>query len=127
DTPTPSASPTPDVELDNAKRRAQLAEENKKAAEAEKAELEARRAKLKASFEPFGDTSKVTALSGNVTTDQGGFVEVRMLSLEAAREITGRLAGVLCTQSNARTLVIYDQQQLKAIAVSRTMATQLDA
>src|ERR1051325_8172061 len=127
DDATASPSPTPDEELERAKRATALAEEKQKVAEAEQAELEARRAKLKAATDPFGDTSKVTVPSGDVKTDQAGFVEVRMLSLEAARGIANRLATRLCKNSGAQTLVVYDQSELKAIAFSRTMVTQLQA
>jgi len=127
DDATASPSPTPDEELERAKRATALAEEKQKVAEAEQAELEARRAKLKAATDPFGDTSKVTVPSGDVKTDQAGFVEVRMLSLEAARGIANRLATRLCKNSGAQTLVVYDQSELNAIAFSRTMVTQLQA
>jgi hypothetical protein len=127
DDATARPSPTPDEELERAKRATALAEEKQKVAEAEQAELEARRAKLKAATDPFGDTSKVTVPSGDVKTDQAGFVEVRMLSLEAARGIANRLATTLCKNSGAETLVIYDQSELKAIVFSHTMVTQLQA
>lgn len=126
DPPAPAASPDP--EMDEAKRRTALAEERKKKAEAEAAEAEAKREKLKAQTDAFGDPSKVSVPTGGVQTDQEGFVEVKMLSLEAARNITQRLAHVLCNRAGGevRTLVIYNEAELKAIAVYRAMLTQLN-
>jgi hypothetical protein len=130
--PIPTASPTPDAELDDAKREAALAAERQKRAEAEQAEAEARRAKLKAETDAFGDASKVSVPSGSVQTDQEGFVEVRMLSLEAARTITQRLTSTLCEQGAGSkigkidTLVIYNETELGAVVLYRTMLTQLD-
>lgn len=133
DDPAPTASPTPDPELDDAKREASLAAERQKKAEAEQAEAEARRAKLKAETDAFGDPSKVSVPTGGVTTDAEGFVEVKMLSLEAARAITRRLTSTLCTapvstggaNGKFQTLVIYNETEMNAVVLYRTMLTQL--
>lgn len=132
DDPIPTASPTPDPQLDDAKREAALAAERQKKAEAEQAEAEARRAKLKAETDALGDPSKVSVPSGGVQTDQDGFVEVKMLSLEAARNITQRLTSTLCEQGagsqigKINTLVIYNETELNAVVLYRTMLTQLN-
>lgn len=135
DDPIPTASPTPDTQLDDAKREAALAAERQKKAEAEQAEAEARRAKLKAETDAFGDASKVSVPSGSVQTDQEGFVEVKMLSLEAARNITQRLTSTLCEPGISKggskigkidTLVIYNETELGAVVLYRTMLTQLN-
>jgi hypothetical protein len=135
DDPSPTASPTPDAELDDLKREAALAAERQKKAEAEQAEAEARRATLKAETDAFGDASKVSVPTGGVQTDQEGFVEVKMLSLEAARKITQRLTSNLCSANvliggsktgKIETLVIYNDTELGAVVLYRTMLTQLD-
>lgn len=135
DDPAPTASPTPDPELDDAKREAALAAERQKKAEAEQAEAEARRAKLKAETDALGDPSKVSVPTGGVQTDAEGFVEVKMLSLEAARSITQRLTSTLCSAQvstggaktgKVETLVIYNEAELNAVVLYRTMLTQLN-
>lgn len=149
-TPSPSPTPTPDVELEEKKRAAALAEEETKRLVAEQEAAEARRAKLKAETEPLGDTTKVTVPSGSVQTDEGGFVEVEMLSQEAAREIAGRVMKSLCDQTfpgrakdknnrefpdplwvptftpqKINTLIIYDSSEVAALELYSSMLKQL--
>src|SRR5882724_8728077 len=69
---TATPSPTPDEELDQAKRQTALDQERQKQAEARQAEVEAKNATLKAKLQPLG-ASNVTVPSGNVSTDQAGF------------------------------------------------------
>jgi hypothetical protein len=126
--PAPASSPTPDVELDEEKRRAALAEEKKKTEVAEKDAAEARRARLKAETEPLGDPTKVAVPTGGVTTDDRGFVEVEMLSKEASRDITRRLTEGLCGSdafSKGDTLVIYNSNEMAGVALYRSMVKQL--
>ena len=121
----PAPSPTPDAELDEAKRQADLAEQKKRREVAEQEAAEARRAQLKAKTDAFGDPSKVSVPSGGVTTDESGFVEVQMLALEAARNITGQLTTRLCNRKAVNTLVIYNSNDMAALAMYSSMIKQL--
>jgi hypothetical protein len=154
-TPSPTPTPTPDVELEEKKRAAALAEEEKKREVAEKDAAEARLAKLKAETAPLGDATKVTVPTGSVTTDEGGFVEVEMLSQEAAREISNKVTKALCgakfpapfpvkdpaghevgtsnwtptyatKDQKMSTLVIYDSSEVAALELYHSVAKQLE-
>ena len=85
--PKTTNQPPPDPELIAAQREAALAKARKETAEAEKSIAESQRDKVKAELSPLGDQSKITAPSGDVTSDQAGFVETQMLAQEASREI----------------------------------------
>lgn len=152
-TPSPTPTPTPDAELEEKKRAAALAEEEKKRAVAEQAAAEARLAKLKAETAPLGDITKVTVPTGSVQTDEGGFVEVEMLSQEAAREIADQVTKSLCdakfptpkkdsagrdfhdpnwtpnfdtaNKTALNTLVIYDSSEVAALELYSSMVKQL--
>lgn len=149
--PAPTPSPTPDVEMEEKKRAAALAEEEKKREVAEKEAAEARRDKLKAETEPLGDITKVSVPTGSVTTDEGGFVEVEMLSQEAARQISNQVMNSLCTQefrlaikdkeghdvshheweptykkANIQTLIIYDSNEVAALELYSSVSKQLE-
>lgn len=152
-TPSPTPTPTPDVELEEAKRQAALAEERKKKEVAEKEAAEARRDKLKAETEPLGDITKVSVPTGSVTTDEGGFVEVEMLSQEAAREISSKMMTSICNakfpaptkdkdgreftdrlwkptfdtnKKSMNTIVIYDSNEVAALELYSSVSKQLE-
>lgn len=141
---TPTPTPTPDAVLDEAKRQTSLDQERQKQAEARKAEADAKNALLKEQVQPLGATT-VTVPSGNVTTDQAGFVEVQMLAQEAANQISLTLENSLCgkkflvtpnrpgeangqpspTPTLLTTLVIYNNSDLVALSLYRPMMDQL--
>ena len=124
DDPTPKPTP-PDPELVAAKREADLAKARKEKAEAEKSIAEAQRDKAKAEVSPFGDQSKITAPSGDVSTDQAGFVETQMLAQEAARAIALRLANSI-QGTNATTLIIYNSAEIASLSALATALEQLE-
>lgn len=107
-----------DAEMAAATRAALIAKARKEKAEAEKDEALAQRDKLKAELGPAGDQSKITAPTGDVTTDQAGFTETQMLAQEAARKIARRLAHDLreVVKGSAKTLIIYSGAEMTALA-----------
>lgn len=155
-TPSPTPTPTPDAELDEKTRAAALAEAEKDRAVSEQQAAEARLAKLKAETAPLGDITKVTVPTGSVQTDDAGFVEVEMLSQEAARTISSTVMTSLCKatfrppikdendrifsdpkwiptfdsdpnhRTNMNTLVIYDSNEVASLELYHSVAKQLE-
>lgn len=114
-----------DPELVAAQREAALAKARKEKAEAEKSIAEAQRDKVKAELSPLGDQSKITAPSGDVTTDQAGFVETQMLAQEAAREIAVRLADRM-REAKATTLIIYNSTEIPSLSALASVLEQFE-
>lgn len=125
--PSPPTQSPKDPELLAAEREANLAKARKEKAEAEKAIAEAQRDRLKAELGPPGDVSKITAPSGDVTTDQAGFVETQMLAQEAAREVAGLLAKRFrLAHTAATTLIIYGGSEIASLAEFASALEQLE-
>lgn len=123
--PKTTNQPTPDAELIAAQRVAALAKARKETAEAEKSIAESQRDKVKAELSPLGDQSKITAPSGDVTSDQAGFVETQMLAQEAAREIGVRLAKRMI-RAKAKTLIIYQSAEITSLSALASALEQLE-
>lgn len=125
--PKTTTQPPKDPELAAAEREALLAKARKEKAEAEKSIAEAQRDKMKAELTPLGDQSKITAPSGDVTTDQAGFVETQMLAQEAARAVAERLARELPrAREGATTLIIYSGPEIASLSALALTLDQLE-
>jgi len=122
---TPDATNPTDPELAAAQREANLAKARKEKAEAEKGIAEAQRDKLAAEFAGPGDQSKITAPTGDVTSDQGGFVEIQMLGQRAARVIARRLTERI-EKIKAKTLIIYNSDQIASLSALAAALEQLE-
>lgn len=122
----PATQSSKDPELLAAEREASLAKARKEKAEAEKDIAEAQRDRLKAELTPPGDQSKITAPSGDVTTDQVGFVETQMLAQEAARKVAARLAKrIRGAHASDTTLIIYNGTEIASLAELASALEQL--
>lgn len=133
DPPAPTATPTPDAALEQAKRDALLADELKKKAVSDRERTEAEAARLKALVQPFGGAT-VTVPTGSIQTDKAGWVESQMLAQEAARQITASLTHDLCVDPKntgggklkINQLVIHNANDFTAVELYSTARGQLE-
>ena len=121
--PSDTAPTSPNPLVKAAQDEAALAKAQAEKAKAEKEIVEHQRDKMKAELMPVAASDKVAAPTGDVTTDEAGFVETQILGQAATRKIAKMLAADL---KDIKTLVIYNAADIQGLTAYGALLQELN-